>query len=112
MQELMAEIISSSNFTSDEDEILNYYFNNAFDFVNTKNYVYGIDDNGFVIRKDCHGNMKSIYGWQFVDGIPVALNTKTNIKKSKTDIKSTKSVYRRIYKEFGLNLDEWLSDEK
>ena len=98
MKDLMDEVITLSNFTEDESVMVSKYFNETFDFINSKAYKYGLDDNGFVIRRDCRADKKNIYGWDFIKGVPTALNTKTDIKKiSKTDLKNKKSIYFKIY---------------
>ena len=110
MKELMKEIINDSCFSKTEQEVIDDYFNDFYEFVNTKSYKYCIDDNGFVIRKDCHANVKSIYGWIFENNVPKAIISKVDLKKTKIDIRSNKSVYKKIYNELDLNLDDWLND--
>lgn len=109
MKALMEEIVNESEYTPKELEIMDEYFNDFYSFVNTKTYQYALDDNGFVIRKDCHTDKKSIYGWTFVNDAPTAMISKINLRKSKTDITSSKSVYRRIYNEIDEDLDKWLN---
>lgn len=110
MKEIMSEITNESNYTPEELEVIDEYFNDFYTFVNTKTCSYCIDDNGFVIRKDCHTNKKSIYGWVFENGVPKAIISKINLRKTKTDIRSSKSVYRKIYNELSLDLDKWLDE--
>ena len=111
MKDLMDEIIRCSLYKKYERTKIDEYFNDFYNFVNTKVYKYALDDNGFVIRKDCHGNKRSIYGWEFDEnGIPKAIITKINLRKSRTDIKSKKSVYSRIYNALEMNLLDWLND--
>lgn len=110
MKELMEEIIKSSSFTTSEEMAMNDYFNDSYKPVNTKTYKYCLDDNGFVLRKDRFNDKKSIYGWTFVEGVPHAIISKINLRKSKQNIRSEKSVYRKIYKALGKNFEEWINE--
>ena len=109
MKELMDEILNESRYTETEEDVMKRYFSKRFESVGTKNYVYGVDDENFVIRKDCHGNRKSVYGWHFANNVPKAFITKVNLKKSKTDLSSPKSIYVKVFKILGIDLKEWLN---
>lgn len=111
MEILMHEIIKSSECSLSEEQKIEEYFNDFYNFINTKIYKYGIDDNGFVIRKDKRADKKSIYGWDFKNGVPTALNTKIDIKKNKQGLTNKNSVYAKIYEKLGLNLKEWLAKD-
>ena len=111
LKELMEEIIKSSSFTASEEIAMDDYFNDSYKSVNTKNYKFCLDDNGFVLRKDRFNDTKSIYGWRFVDGVPRAITSKVNLRKSKQNIRSEKSVYRKIYKTLGRNFEEWINED-
>ena len=110
MKELMLEIVNIATYDKNEKDMIDAYFNDYYSFVNTKAYKYGLDDDCFVIRKDCHANKRSIYGWDFINGVPHALISKIDLRKSKIDIRSKKSVYSKIFNSLEMDLDKWLNE--
>ena len=111
MKELMDEISKDAIYTKEEIKILDAYFNDFYKSINQKNHQYCLDDFGFVIRRDCHKGKKGIYNWKFVDGLPRAIISKVDLRKSKPDVRKKGSKYSKIYALFGMDLEEWLMSE-
>ena len=111
MDELMAEIMKDGEFTETENETIDRYFTNDFKDANTRQYKYAVDADFFVIRRDCYNNPKNVYGWELVNGKPKAYISKTDLKKSKTDLSSSRSPYVKIFNIINKDLKEWLESE-